>query len=137
MTLRKLIEAIERGDDFGIIPKAQAALGEIDANYGVGETVCRAFHGSLDAAKALHDALLPGWWWAVGTCKVSDDARVSPDDDSRAPSGGEWAEYTDIDQRPPGNPARAWLLSILIAVEGQAILRARIEAVDIGQAEKE
>jgi hypothetical protein len=114
MTIRGLIEAIERGADdvrFGVLGNHEFSA-------------AMAYAGSLDAAKALHDALLPGWWWAVGTCKVSDDARVSPDDDSRAPDGGEWADYTDIDRRPPGNPARAWLLSILIAVEGQAILRA-------------
>ena len=121
MTIRGLIEAVEAGEvgwnrlattAEDAIPPKEAAL------------AATAYSGSLDAAKALHDALLPGWWWAVGTCKVSDDARVSPDDARRAPGGGEWADYTDIDQRPPGNPARAWLLSILIAVEGQAILRA-------------
>jgi hypothetical protein len=101
MTLRGLIEAIERSDDFGIIPKAQAALGEIDANYGVGETVCRAFHGSLDAAAALHDALLPGCSWGVGDARsgvyINGHYRSEPAD---------------------GNPARAWLLAILCALEG-------------------
>ena len=117
MTIRGLIEAVERGEP----PVTWRAF---NADERIAMLAGDAFHGSLDAAKALHDALLPGWWWAVGTCKVSDDARVSPDDARRAPDGGEWADYTDIDQRPPGNPARAWLLSILIAVEGQAILRA-------------
>jgi hypothetical protein len=31
-------------------------------------------------------------------------------------NGREWPEVTDIDQRPPGNPARAWLLAILTAM---------------------
>jgi hypothetical protein len=95
---------VERGDDFGIIPKAQAALGEIDANYGVGETVCRAFHGSLDAAKALHDALLPGWEWHLGP----SNAKVYPYNGSPLKSWGGMAD----------NPARAWLLAILRALEG-------------------
>jgi len=76
-----------------------------------------AYDGSLDAASALHDRLLPGWWWSVGTCRVSDDARVSPEgDDSVTPDGREWADITDVDMRPPGNPARAWLLSIVLAL---------------------
>ena len=120
MTIRGLVEAVERGDMRATVEAARAAFPDLT----IWRHVLKAGEGSIDAAKSLHDALLPGWWWAVGTCKVSDDARVSPDDDSRAPDGGEWAEYTDIDRRPPGNPARAWLLSILIAVEGQAILRA-------------
>ena len=112
MTIQGLIEAVEAGT------LQEHAWGGMEWPEGLSwSTVQYAYAGSLDAAKALHDALLPGWWWAVGTCKVSDDARVSPDDDLRAPDGGEWAEYTDIDRRPPGNPARAWLLAILRAQE--------------------
>lgn len=48
-----------------------------------------AFDGSLDAAQALHEAVLPGV---------------------------EWPEITDVDQRPSGNPARAWLIAILKAL---------------------
>ena len=82
-----------------------------------------AANGSLDAAKALHEAVLPGWGWRVAQCHVSDDAWVMAPDDSLAPDGEEWSTYTDIDQRPPGNPARAWLLAILealIAMEADA-----------------
>lgn len=78
--------------------------------------VNRAHNGSLDAAKALHETVLPGWGWRIGQCHVSDDAWVSAPDDSMAPDGQEWSAYTDIDQRPPGNPARAWLLSMLKAL---------------------
>jgi hypothetical protein len=31
----------------------------------------------------------------------------------------DWADRFDIDQRPPGNPARAWLLAILKAYRAQ------------------
>jgi hypothetical protein len=121
MTLRGLMDAVERGDEAAM----NDACREIwRADIDVGKMpwiepndIRKAFSGSLDAAKRLHDALLPGWWWSIGTCKVSDDARVSPDDDRRAPDGGEWADYTDVDQRPPGNPARAWLLAILRALD--------------------
>lgn len=67
-----------------------------------------AYEGSLDAAKALHEAVLPGW---------------------------EWTFYYDgergVQHRGTGNfyvsndtiPSRAWLIAILralIALEGEA-----------------
>ena len=89
-----------------------------------------AYHGSLNAAKALHEAMLPGWAYRIGQCSVSDDASVFPDfncpvhgarlratmDEAR-----DWFGDTDVDQRPPGNPARAWLLSILRALHEGAV----------------
>ena len=63
----------------------------------------RAFEGSLDAAKALHEAVLPGWGWDVsnvGACEVicyRTDTKV------------EAVSFID-------NPARAWLLAILEAL---------------------
>ncbi|MBN8189531.1 hypothetical protein JF540_22860 [Salipiger thiooxidans] len=69
------------------------------------------YHGSLDAAKALHEAVLLGWGWNAGVY----GARVWP--------------YPDEMARKPGviqvedheiSPARAWLLAIfsaLIALE--------------------
>jgi len=68
-------------------------------------TAYNAFSGSLDAAKVLHEALLPGWGAVVGMFG--------------------WATLTDtnspgnsllIETRIPGNPARAWLLAILNAL---------------------
>jgi hypothetical protein len=69
-----------------------------------------AFEGSLDAAKALHEAVLPGWWWVrpdgaeFGTIRV-----VGPDNGDCYPS----AVGKDLD------PARAWLLAILRALIAQ------------------
>ena len=61
-----------------------------------------AYDGSLDAAKALHEAVLPEWDWVI----TPDGASVySPHDNS--PTDG------DLD-----NPARAWLLAILRALHG-------------------
>ena len=68
-----------------------------------------AYHGSLDAAKALHEAVLPGW-----------NRRITEDD------GGKWwvelrhGYATSFDEVviAPGidDPARAWLLAILSAL---------------------
>jgi len=62
-----------------------------------------AYHGSLDAAKALHEAVLPEWWFAiqptgatVGKMERTHDGNV----------------FDGANQ----NPARAWLLAILRAL---------------------
>lgn len=65
----------------------------------------RAFSGSLDAAKALHEALLPGWGWHCGVY----GARVWEY------PGDEWHPERRSDVEMPENPARAWLLAILTA----------------------
>jgi len=62
----------------------------------------KAYHGSLDAAKALHDAVLPGWEWHLGP----SNAKVYPYNGSPLKS---WSGMAD-------NPARAWLLAILRAL---------------------
>ena len=69
----------------------------------------KAFNGSLDAAKALHDAVLPGWIYLIG----SQIAGVSMSDheDPR------WWNMVHN-----GNPARAWLICILRALIAQADL---------------
>ena len=59
-----------------------------------------AYNGSLDAAKALHEAVLPGWIWG------------------RQKNGAMWVArrpYTFRATRP-ASPARAWLLAILRAL---------------------
>ena len=60
----------------------------------------KAFDGSLDAAKALHEAVLREWDWNV----TVDQAMVS-----NSTGMDEFAHVT-------GNPARAWLLAVLSAL---------------------
>ena len=68
----------------------------------------RAFSGDLNAAKALHEALLPGWMPVIQML-----------------TDGNWL----VEMWPPDNgpceisvenadPARAWLIAILKAVQG-------------------
>lgn len=66
----------------------------------LGLTAVAAFNGSLDAAKALHDAVLPGFRWEGGSGGLFDVW-----DDPAEPHKGR----CDI-------PARAWLLAILRAL---------------------
>lgn len=98
MTLRRLIEAVGEGT---IAPHDLDAFIPV---FGL-TTQCNdaldAYRGSLDAAKRLHDALLPGWAWrlearAALVCRRKDDF-------TRAGCAKD--------------PARAWLLAILRALD--------------------
>jgi hypothetical protein len=89
---------------------------------------CGHVTGSLDAAARLVERTLPGWWWKVGTCHLSDDACVGPDYNN--PTNGRellgrfaHAEKTieqfnsgfDLDSRPAGNLALALCNSVVWA----------------------
>ena len=68
-----------------------------------------AYDGSLDAAKALHEALLPGWEWRV----VERRAWVWSYPSTL--QGGDEIEDDD----GAGLPARAWLLAVIKALMAQ------------------
>lgn len=97
--LRNLIEAVEAGDDalVGGLPRPHALATDL---------LWKAYNGSLDAAKALHDALLGdvnmdmSIRWGKGSVFALDDHFT--------PFAAAWH-----------NPARAWLLAILRAYEAQ------------------
>lgn len=65
--------------------------------------VLAAFDGSLDAAKALHEALLPGWEFKIGLTNAVVFLRTHKDND---PQHSGMSEVS----------ARAWLLAIIRAV---------------------
>lgn len=113
MSLSKLIEAVEAGKSksavmysaIGIGGGAEpATIGGLPADQW--QNVLGALDGSLDAAKRLHDALLPGWEWLVRS--RGDYACVYEPEEL----GDKDAEAIII-----GRPARAWLLAILRALE--------------------
>lgn len=62
------------------------------------------YDGSLDAAKALHEALLPGWDWLINS--RSNYAHVW-----QKKEVGDW----NVDAQSLHSPARAWLIAILKA----------------------
>ena len=70
----------------------------------------RAYFGSLDAAKALHDAVLPGWGYHCGEY----GARVW------LHAGDEWRPEKRQDVELADQPARAWLIAQLRALIAQA-----------------
>lgn len=100
----KLIEAVEAGrwwDDRGIAAAACNRAGINNANAG---RIGRAVNGSLDAALALHEALLPGWDWGrtdAGMYVIQwNDAGDT---------------FTRAFRSDATTPARAWLLAVLKA----------------------
>lgn len=103
--LRDLLEKVTAGHQrpVDIIPLCASA--ELPT-----ANILRAFNGYLDAAKALHEALLPGWNLSN---LVQGDSREKP----------WWVElrrgyHTSFDLCRDGkadNPARAWLIAILRA----------------------
>lgn len=93
--LDKLIDAVERGAFLAdVLPRHREMV------------AYRAFSGSLDAAKALHDALLPGFNFVIS----GNDAEIwRTGEYLDTISGG---DYLD-------DPARAWLIAILKAYRAQ------------------
>jgi len=63
---------------------------------------CKASQGSLDAAKALHEAVLPGWGWDISCMQLASVWDL----ECEGPVIQGYAYY----------PARAWLLAILEAL---------------------
>ncbi len=69
--------------------------------------VIKSYNGSLDAAKALHDAMLPGWGYRVSpSYAIVMHPRLS-------------GPAVEKDATSQENPARAWLLAILRAYRAQ------------------
>lgn len=104
--LDKLIEAVVAGTatmgSFAKVFPSETAYGK--TTWG---TAHNAFSGSLDAAKALHDALLPGWGYNVKHLTHGKPrAFVAMHPFS--------ADYVEAE-----TPARAWLLAILKAYRAQ------------------
>jgi len=101
--LQDLLEKVERGE--------ASTMAFEDAGFdGWAEL---AYHGSLDAARELHEAVLPGWKWSAHEPRPGL-VRVSVSEWSPLRPMPNTAEYSI--------PARAWLIAILralIAKEGE------------------
>ena len=99
MTLARLIEAVERGDENGVSTYYASRVFPVGFAH-----VGNAFRGDLNAAKLFHDMLLPGWW---ATMRYSTRPLVT---------------VGDVDEEFQAQDdylARAWLLAILRAMEGR------------------
>ncbi len=103
--LRALHDAVKAGG------KRNAALG-VNAlfPYHQGRRALRAYDGSLDAAHALHKAILPGWVVA----EIAQDAPMA-----WAVRLGHVSELRETADGTDSCPARAWLLAIISALIAQ------------------
>ena len=99
-----LKEAVEAGDDAAFRSANRAVFSTPcqDMALQMREGYARyAYKGSISDAKALHEAVLPGWAWLLGN---NGSATVLPK------SGrGTVCKIKD-------NPARGWLMAILSAL---------------------
>ena len=97
--LDRLIEAVEAGDDdVNWFPIS----GHSAAKWGYCQ---RAYEGSIDAALAMHEALLPGCGWKTQKLLCNDYYTADV-----------WGEYAYSESTGTAlNPARAWLIAVLKA----------------------
>ena len=108
------VQAVEAGQHVAVemhakaLARAARDVGGMWPSYDV----IKAHGGSLDAAKALHEALLPGWTAVLGQNAHHGDWSAIV----RLTEDGEIAHeyYGGSDDFP----ARAWLLAILRAKAG-------------------
>ena len=95
--LEALIAAVEAGT------ARYADFATTFAGYTILDNLTCAYNGSLDAAAALHGALLPGWQFAGGGDGASHEWHVGGEGKKAARGDGPTL-------------ARAWLLAILRAL---------------------
>lgn len=104
--LQALLERVEAGE----FPADTSArdLGIVSDGLPIIKTIYAAFSGSLDAAKALHEAVLPGWHWSLYDDNGIGiyEAQIEVHDWQGEPISG----------ASKCNPARAWLIAILRAL---------------------
>lgn len=98
-TIDNLIESVEAGQI-----RHDADMKYL-GGYSQNRLGLNAYRGSLDAAKALHEELLPGWMFGV----TNDGAFVMP------AGGDDTSQFTGALE----NPARAWLAAMLKAYRAQ------------------
>jgi hypothetical protein len=120
MTRKEALIALRDAVRAGMWPPEAAAaafwLGPADCteNFANAEN---SYYGSLDAAKALHEAVLPGWAWDVG--EENGSAYISLVREIESSVDDEWMEFGGDGLDMPS--ARAWLLAILEALIWEAV----------------
>lgn len=114
--LTRLADAVEAGTATSADFRAAFPAG----NGHDSGAILAAYHGSLDAAKALHEAVLPGWG-VTSLCQLWD---VTPSGEYIG-IGNDWSielhhSNGDIQSHETcataSDPARAWLIAIIRAL---------------------
>tara|TARA_R100000084_G_C4655255_1_gene152413 strand:- start:2797 stop:3150 length:354 start_codon:yes stop_codon:yes gene_type:complete len=108
--LKELAGRVESGNFYGFNEFAtcwENALGIYTPNTAGYTCGYNAYKGSLDAAKALHEAVLPEWGWVWSN---RGKGHVTP-------NSGKYSRLAQTAEND--DPARAWLLAILKALIAQ------------------
>lgn len=105
--LKSLLAKVEAGEwDFRAdAPVRQVFPYNSSSADDLGLTARAAFEGSLDAAKALHEAVLPGWVYGINF-DANEELYAFVGD----------AAHFETDEAYADTPARAWLIAILKAL---------------------
>ncbi len=99
-----LIELRDKVTAGNWLERRLTGLSQSDLSEHASEFI-RAYHGSLDAAKALQDAMLPKCVWSIRRSYFGYEV---------------WLINDDINSHGcDNNPARAWLIAILEALIAQ------------------
>jgi hypothetical protein len=81
---------------------------------------------TLPEAITFVETNLPGWWWKVGTCYLSDDAAIGPDYNHPKHRERLLREFPpeifdhgqfDVDMRPPGDLGGALIAAYDLAMD--------------------
>jgi hypothetical protein len=121
MSIADLIKAVEVGATPSVnVPIIHAVFSDPQHIKWACQILDGGFE-AMSAAKALHDALLPGWaWWHPANDWTPDSVAVqSPhwqEAKSEDPDSGGYPRFVGVAER---HPARAWLLAILRALEAE------------------
>jgi len=105
--LRALRDAVKAGTDLNWSLSGSEVARQAFPDRDIWGKVLETHLGSLDAAHALHKAVLPGWGYSIDNVQRAKPFVYIVDD-----SGPEFAAEADT-------PARAWLLVILEALIAQ------------------
>ncbi len=106
--LVRLRNALVAGEFFGDLPRP-FELHTLTLEYSHGDLCWKALKGSLDAAKALHEAVLTGWLLDIAITADNSYVRLYATNPVRATKS--------IDD---ASPDRAWLVAILDALIQEA-----------------
>ena len=111
--LKELLAKVEAGNIPVLSWESFAALAVGSGVYvdPQAQTAMRAYCGSLDAAKALHEAVLPEWPYSIDV-REAGWTRAWTDERSGLRRMGYSGSCND-------NPARAWLIAVLKALISQ------------------
>lgn len=109
--VRELLEKIEAGAYTAEYDSSGAFLSAVGgcerAAFAVDADAWRAYHGDLNAALALHKAVLPEWvWWFEPFREIAFCGLYNPAVSPMPVTAGH------------ADPARAWLICILRALSG-------------------